>query len=200
MSEAFAGARPDTSQWVICGRCHALRGPIPLRNDGVVQLCACQLKKSTRLPSDWGGDFNTYAELCRCCGLRLLKSGSRWSVWFCDYCKPLISALNRHVGRCVIPIGRHSLMNGYALRPGGRDEATRIEAFVAATQGLAAGVQSTQAYARDVVAANVKALGYRRGKHVNLGEYLRKVEEANLQPAPAVIALTLHRLVGGGGG
>ena len=62
-------------------------------------------------------DFPTAAELCRCCGLELLQSGCKWSVWFCNDCKPRVLKLNQSVGAWVIPIRRHSLMHGLSYSP-----------------------------------------------------------------------------------
>lgn len=115
-------ARPlDPGALVICGRCCALRGKIP-DDDGAGQRCKCTPLEVRQQEPTWHRyDYNTYAELCRCCGLVLLKSGNRYSVWFCEPCKEAVVALNRAAGRCLIPIGRHSIMNGYRPRShGGR--------------------------------------------------------------------------------
>ena len=73
------------------------------------QRCECNRREQEK----WSGsDYNEYQRLCMCCMSVVLRSGSRWSVWFCEECKPRVMILNKAAGRCVIPIGRHSLMNG----------------------------------------------------------------------------------------
>lgn len=50
-------------------------------------------------------------EICRCCGLRIIPSGSRWSLFYCQVCKLRIRNLNETIERCIIPCGRHSIMS-----------------------------------------------------------------------------------------
>jgi hypothetical protein len=73
------------------------------------QRCECDRGDEKK----WShGDYNEYQRLCMCCMSEVLRSGSKWSVWFCGVCKARIITLNKAAGTCVIPIGRHSLMNG----------------------------------------------------------------------------------------
>ena len=76
---------------LICCRCLLLKGSVPGRTDGARQFCDCTPVEVRQAQPRWGGDFNTYAELCRCCGLVLIRSGSRWSVWFCASCKEAVA-------------------------------------------------------------------------------------------------------------
>lgn len=185
---------PATGSLVLCGTCNGLRGQVPDQPKGTEQLCRCSPVEVHQEQPPWGGDHNTYAELCRCCGLTLLTSGSRWSVWFCDYCKPLVVALNRQAGRCVVPIGRHSIMNGFALRATDFDRPEAIAQFASATRGLFAQVEGLDGYARSVVAHNRRVLGFTPGEDVYLGKYLWTVRRSELTPAAAFVALALHVL------
>lgn len=55
----------------------------------------------------WEGyDVNEWIRLCDCCLAVPMRSGSRWSPFFCETCRPEIVA-----AEWGIPIGRHSLMN-----------------------------------------------------------------------------------------
>jgi hypothetical protein len=59
----------------------------------------------------WKGyDFNEWIRLCDCCLGVALRSGSRWSPFFCSRCQPQIVAAQRS-----IPIGRHTMMNRFGL-------------------------------------------------------------------------------------
>lgn len=63
----------------------------------------------------WEGfDVKEWIRLCDCCLAKPLRSGSRWSPFFCAQCQDGIRA-----AECGIPIGRHSLMNG--VGPSGLD-------------------------------------------------------------------------------
>jgi hypothetical protein len=55
----------------------------------------------------WEGyDVNEWIRLCDCCLAVPMRSGSRWSPFFCENCQPEIVTAERG-----IPIGRHSMMN-----------------------------------------------------------------------------------------
>lgn len=94
----------------ICHHCFALYGIVRLK-DGkkVYQNCMCDELDKPR----WDKyDFNRKYELCWCCGLEVIPSGSKFSSFYCRDCKERIWYLNQKLGRCLIPLGRHSVMNG----------------------------------------------------------------------------------------
>ena len=157
-------ARP----WMVCGTCHRLRGAAgELR-----QRCRCEASET------WPGwDISQAKELCRACGLVVLRSGSRWSVWLCDVCKPLAVALNRSMGRVMVPIGRHSLMHGLAYRPdGGQD----VDAFTDDLRGLVGAQDRLDAWAGEIVGDNLAVLGVARGADVALEDYQDLIAAASL--------------------
>lgn len=186
---------------VICGECHALRGRVPeggvrgdLVDDGAEQFCRCPPIEVRPAVPVWGGDYNTYAELCRCCGLVLLASGSRYSVWFCQTCRPLVVALNRASGRCVVPIGRHSIMNGVRIRAGQLQSPVVVEGFVNNIRSLFASIGGLEGYARGVVARNLVDLGFEPGRNVYLGKYLWTVRRSHLTPQDGFAELVVSGL------
>lgn len=126
-------------------------------------------------PSDLGVsyarlDFATPVELCHCCGEELLASGSRWSVWFCGECAALVKALNERAGACVIPIGRHSLMNGASLT-GGASE-VQIDDFVVQVRGMSEAIDRLLRWANEIVRRNCAAASLDGTPDVPLSEYL----------------------------
>jgi hypothetical protein len=120
-------------------------------------------------------DYPTPAELCRCCGLELLPSGSKWSVWFCDECKGRVVALNKAAGRCVVPIGRHSMMNQVFDRGRTRDQVT-VEGFVVELRDMVGGIQRLSEWAAEVVRRNCESLGLSGNPSVRLSAYLEAVD------------------------
>lgn len=98
----------------VCRACGRLAGRGTGTGPGVsrAQRCDCHPRREKTWP-DY--DFNLAVELCRCCGQVALRSGSRWSVWFCAGCLQLTRELNHALGRYAIPVGRHSLHGGIAL-------------------------------------------------------------------------------------
>lgn len=144
--------------FVVCGRCQRVRGG-PIGTVGAVtvwQLCACSSTEEHRAQPRVG-DHNTAAELCRCCGLELLDSGSKWSVWFCRTCLDRIRKMNLDAGRCLVPIGRHSLMNGvFRGRPKAKH---RVVAFANELQALFNRIGGTESWAGRAVRMNLARAG-----------------------------------------
>lgn len=121
MSELF-GLSADA---VVCGRCHLVRGRVP----GLFrQSCRCRPESGKRIP---GYDFPRAAELCRCCGARLIRSGSRYSTWFCDPCLTLVRRFNEDARGYLIPTGRHSFHGRLALSLSDGRESSVVADFTA---------------------------------------------------------------------
>ena len=169
----------------ICPACFALRGLMILndRPPTARQLCDCEIAeliaRGEEVPR-YGHDLHIVAELCRCCGLELLSSGSRWSKWFCKQRLESVRHLNESFGACMIPIGWHSLMNGTFLRADrARGQAAQIAFFdqLTAFFGQADKVKS---WGRDVTSENIAAVGLEKWDPIPLRAYLRKVRESKV--------------------
>lgn len=80
-----------------------------------MQHCSCRRSDEPRWPRF---DFNEHVHLCECCLQEALPSGSKFSIWFCDPCKDLVTALNDELRVWLIPTGRHSFMVRTYARPG----------------------------------------------------------------------------------
>ena len=163
-------------RWTICGRCHAVRGG-PIGTVGgvnVLQRCDC-VPAGGHPAQPKVGDFNTALELCRACGLVPLQSGSRWSVWFCGPCATQAKTLNERAGRCVVPIGRHSLMNGVTARSASSED---IESFAGRVSTLFEATAAIQHWARTVVRENLVAAGRPHDVDLDLSSYLASVRGA----------------------
>jgi hypothetical protein len=171
VSEHVAGA-------AICPDCFEIRGLLRVdtgRMSCCRQLCACEWP-ARKLSADlerWPGfDFNTYLELCHCCTITPLKSGSRWSPFFCPECHDRVLNLNRRAGGWVIPIGRHSAMHGQLLHV---DEALideHAEHFVIQLRGLSAGIDYLRDHRQSLLQENLRGLGFPAGKEIQLADYL----------------------------
>jgi hypothetical protein len=163
----------DATEMVVCTACGQVRGrwralelpDAPAHEQG----CRCVPGGAEPWPRF---DFNTAIELCHVCGTEPLLSGSRWSPYFCDECKERVKQLNRHHGECIIPIGRHSLMNGVAY------DAERAKMGVTAAQfakelqkmfGRSGGLLT---WREQQVHANLADCGFATGADVPLPKYL----------------------------
>ena len=160
-------------RWTVCGRCHAVRGGPIGTVEGVTVWQRCDCARSEGLPPQPRiGDFNIELELCRACGLVPRRSGSKWSVWFCGPCATQAKRLNERVGRCVAPIGRHSLMNGVSAR---NDLSEEIEFLAVQLRMLFDAIDAIERWARIVVRENLVAAGQPHDVDVELSFYLASV-------------------------
>lgn len=175
--------------FAICPDCRTLRGPCaPVSLPGRIVMQGCDCERRAREPRSeeqrraerWGNfDFNVAVELCRCCGRVPLRSGSRWSVWLCEECKPRVLALNGRFGRTIVPIGRHSMMHGIGIPgPVTENDAEAIEEFVGSANGLFRAIDRLEEWARERVAYNIYRLGLDVDAPVHLTEYLDCIAES----------------------
>lgn len=123
---------------------------------------------STGLPEPVA-DFPEAVELCHCCARTLIRSGSKFSSFFCGECRERVIALNRSYGLSVVPLGRHSLMNGFLLR-GGAD-AGETEAFVSGVRGVFSRIDRLEIWRRTLVHDNVAAMS-KQTPYVAAPEYV----------------------------
>jgi hypothetical protein len=181
----------DIGGFVVCTACGELRGAWG-RYDGELEFeQRCDCHRAEERDERWPGfDHNTVAELCRCCGLEGLKSGSKWSVWFCRDCLDRVKDLNGAAGRCVVPIGRHSLMNGVFYQPSESGvSAPALSAFSDQLLTFFGAVDATDAWRRRVVRANLAAINLGEALAVPVDRYYRRVRAAGLSKEAAFTAL-----------
>ena len=116
--------RPDRLE--LCTTCCWLRGPYV----GWDNLCRCDSDAWDRDPIPRCGDLHDNAHLCRSCVAALAPGSSRWTSYYCAECRPHVFVLNRLAGRCVVPIGPHSMMNGvFHTPPEGPGDDASITSF-----------------------------------------------------------------------
>jgi hypothetical protein len=175
----------DASEMVVCGTCGQVRGPWHyahecLRHVTLVQSCRCTREKEPLWPRF---DFNTSVELCWCCAAEAVSSGSRWSLVLCPDCKARAIALMRGVGRFVVPIGRHSLMNRVSLSVSGPRPSTEVVAqFAARLQRFSGGLTVLYEWSQRQALVNEAAIGAKDAPAIPLPDYLS-----------AVAALPVHK-------
>jgi len=130
----------ELSKLKICRKCFEIYGPVRLEDGQVVeQKCYCDIPRHDEkwvVTNRYSYDFNQKYAICRCCGLEIIPSGSRWSPFYCDECKNRISKLNELVRKCIIPYGRHSIMNGVALNHKQIKDKKAIDTFIEAVNKM----------------------------------------------------------------
>ena len=137
------------------------------------QVCYCKRRyEKKRWP---GFDINEIVTLCYCCGREVLKSGSKWSVWFCQECKESVMTLNAFAQRTIIPIGRHSMMSGYYLKGQDIYETEKIDNFVANVNQLHGNIDHLDEWRKYIIGKNFKLLEI--SKDISLVDYLVWVDK-----------------------
>lgn len=114
-------SRPRLSEPCVHIPCGGIRGPIG--TDARWQSCSCEPD-----PRRWPGcDVSREKDLCVIC-LRATAGGtSRWSWLACSDCRAINDAVGSQMGRRPFALGRHSIINGVAVRGGQSPEATRAQ-------------------------------------------------------------------------
>lgn len=102
----------SADNFTICRSCGALAG-LPRGRRRYRQACRCDRAEQERWP---GFDFNEHLDLCWCCGLEPIPSGSKWSSFYCADCRERVRDYNEAWGRALVYLGRHSLMNDVVVR------------------------------------------------------------------------------------
>ncbi len=163
----------DATEMVVCDACGRVRGKWrALERPGAPayeQGCPCVAGDGEPWP---GFDFKTAVELCHVCGAEALPSGSRWSPYCCDACKERVKQLNLHYGTCIIPIGRHSLMNGVAYGADVAHAGATPAQFAEDLHGLFGRSDRLLAWRKRQIRANLADCGFASGEAVALPDYL----------------------------
>lgn len=100
---------------------------------GQVQGCPCE-------PSEpWPDcDVSRAQDLCLVCARGTAGGTTRWSWLACEHCRTVEKALQGWLGIRILPLGRHSLLNGVALRVA-QASSEEADAFAVAFEGLSLG-------------------------------------------------------------
>jgi hypothetical protein len=180
----------------LCRECLVLRGPFFDSHNGCerVQRCGCEAREPL-----WNAfDYNCAAELCRCCGSRVIRCGSKWSVFFCDECKRQVVAYNSAAGWRAIPIGRHSIMNGVALNTKHARKGSARRAFARGVSEVFDGIGRLERFHRAQVTRIVSSLDA-SGPTVPVPQYIDHATRGQQSASAVFAALVLGMGVDTGG-
>lgn len=171
----------------ICRGCGDVRGPIPVAPK-IWQRCACEGPGHGDGPRY--GDTNRFAGLCAVCAARVVWDGSRFSLFQCGACVQWIRRLNVATGWVVIPISRHSLVNGSSLRgedllPGDDVDIPLIKDFAARVVASINGASQLHAHRRQLTLRYLRRYLDEGSTDVPVAYYLEVVARREPDPAPA---------------
>ena len=121
----------------VCTSCMSLK--LPGRWEEAPFTCPCTEEARWSFQKAW---------LCKCCGQVLLRNISKFSVWFCVGCMPLVQELNARLGRYAIPIGGHSIHGGITLRHDSSN--LDVEIFAAKLRDLDGAMKSVDEWGKIV--------------------------------------------------
>ena len=156
----------------ICGTCRGLYETEPSNETALVQRCHEREPKEEPWP---GFDYNEWIRLCDCCAMAVVRSGSRWSSFFCADCRKRIIALNRSSQRAVIPIGRHSMMNSFGPQPQPDDEDAQAKSLLEFFKTFDETHAVLQSWKGERLERLIEAAGLSPDEDITLSEYLDRV-------------------------
>ncbi|UHJ57095.1 hypothetical protein LT337_09855 [Mycolicibacterium fortuitum] len=142
LSQAAAALRERITELSVHIPCGGLRGPLQQRSAAyphlLVKWQSCRDEDS---PERWAGhDVSREYDLCLVCCKATAGGSSRWSWLACEHCRALNQELAT-AGARPLPLGRHSIMNGVAIRSGANvaeveQQATGMVQLVQRQRGL----------------------------------------------------------------
>jgi len=94
--------------------------------------CNCRIgdteKKRSVDPKKTDSVVKTTVQFCQCCSMELINFGSKYSYFFCEDCLKMATFYNQIAGKNLIPLGKHSFMNGIMLiSPYTKEEARQFK-------------------------------------------------------------------------
>ena len=177
----------------VCSSCLDIYGFVYLKSGIFYQKCnpKCPVRdlKETmpiteKEQAKWEGyDYNQTLTLCYCCGAEQLRSGSRWSVWFCESCNKRVREFNQAMGVSLIPIGRHSLMNGIGLELGPTVSKIKIKETIDDFHQLGARIDYLERWRRIVKSHNWRSARLDPEQDISLIKYLSSVKGLSREEA-----------------
>jgi len=133
LSPADAALRERITELSVHIPCGGIRGPLQQPSAAYphlpVKWQSCRHEDSAQR---WAGhDISREYDLCIICCKATAGGSTRWSWLACENCRTLNHELGE-TGIGVLPLGRHSLMNGHAISGGANieEQAARMAQFV----------------------------------------------------------------------
>jgi len=171
---------------VVCRNCLQLKGTIHFTSgQSFEQKCGCSTEREEKWQIKVTDtykptlDFNKAYEMCYCCGLEVLPSGSRWSLFFCQNCNTWVRNFNELVGACIVPIGRHSLMNQAGLGGQEANNKAAIKQFTKQLKGTFNRIDVVYTHKQQVMKQNLDLLA--EGKEARVIDILKKSQGMDLE-------------------
>ena len=168
----------------LCPDCGEISGFLRYAQGGPFKLQTCSCRDLPVRPEDaedfrrfFRLDFPSAVTLCACCGQILMKNGSRFSPFCCEGCRKFIMAYNSLKGVVVVPMGRHSMMNGLQLSGRDADDPETIFNFVEGMNSLVARMELLDEWKKVIIADNFRRLGHPKDWDMGLYDYLDAMPE-----------------------
>ncbi len=102
-TERYSPNEPALDQFFICTTCFSLTS-----KGATTQRCECEPDERIA-----GLDCPSGFHLCYICSVRVTGGTSRWSHEACSICLDANKSLRKE--KICLPLGRHSIMNGFAI-------------------------------------------------------------------------------------
>lgn len=118
--------RQQWDQFAYCPACADIYGEGLAWDATLIKVCGpdcpssaplrAKLARSPHHRSSTPGLHGAAFAICSYCQVNLITSGSRWSTYYCEECRPLVLQVNDlldHLGQVTPPIGGHSLQHSW---------------------------------------------------------------------------------------
>lgn len=168
-------SRP-ADNFTVCRTCGGLAG-YPEGRQAYPQSCRC--RAAQRWPYH---DFSQYQDLCWCCLLEAIPSGCRLSPFYCSECLRQADAHNESLGRVLLFVGRHSVMN-FVARRGARAPRPKVDecgetlqVFGKSIVGFFEVMERWRPVRLRAVLEAIGRIGQSESHGISLVEYLRAAE------------------------
>ena len=100
--------------------------------------------------------------------------------------------LHQRHRRYLIPVGRHSMMNGFGLTGSQALDQAAVKQFVLHVSGLVDRIHVLTSWASTIVAEHVRTHGFEEGADVSLLEYLDALAQHPVDKAKAFERLAIQ--------
>jgi hypothetical protein len=173
------------SDLIICKSCLRLYGRVVReinknqdpQSEFYFMSCKCKNEKGeknkTANPEATTSDIISSIEFCQCCSTELINFGSKYSSLFCDDCQKLAISYNETAGEDLIPLGKHSFMNGIMLiSPYTKEEARQFDIEI---KSFVKGISLISEWQKYALFENLHDLGFDLKTDIPISDYDRLV-------------------------
>lgn len=156
-----------------CGQLRSVDSDASIRPD----RCRCDIERGD---DSFDAEDLIACSICASCALTIVRGHTKWHLLHCEQCRGRVRRLNQDIGRVVIPVGIHTIVNGLALSAAEVDSNSQVEAFAAEMTSLFDRISALQQHVDRIVAERLWSVGLERFGTVTFETYLNACQERSI--------------------